>query len=272
MSRSMALPMAEHDSHFPPSVESFWQPLIHFGTVDLFGYQMTLAITRPMVVMALVVAGLSWLLIAATRNAAVVPGKMQAATEVVYNFVRNDVARDMIGSRDFMRFVPLLFSMFVLILANNWMGIIPPVQYPTMARYGFPLALTLIIYVVYHWVGVKKHGLGGYFKFMVPPGLPKVLVVPIFLLEAMTYFITRPLTLSIRLFGNMFAGHMLLLVFILGAWELFQQGGLLTVVAIPAWIMAFAMTLFEGLVQFLQAYVFILLAASYIGGALADEH
>ncbi len=107
---------------------------------------------------------------------------------------------------------------------------------------------------------------------MVPPGLPVLMVPFIFVLELITFFITRPLTLALRLFGNMFAGHMLLLVFTLGAWELFTQGGFLALVAFPAWGMTFLMVLFEALVQFLQAYVFVLLAASYIGGALADEH
>ena len=78
--------------------------------------------------------------------------------------MRNGVARDIIGSHDFLRFVPLLFSMFVLILVNNLFGVIPPVQFPTMSRIGFPIALTLIVYVIYHYVGIKKHGFVGYFK------------------------------------------------------------------------------------------------------------
>lgn len=173
-----------------------------------------------------------------------------------------------------MRFVPLLFSLFVFILLNNWMGIIPPFQNPTMARVGFPIALTLFVYVVYHYVGIKKHGgFGKYIKWMIPPGVPGWLLPLIVPLELLTFFITRPVTLSLRLFGNMFAGHMLLVVFILGGWELFNQDAIgLKFVAIPAWIMAAIMTAFEALVQFLQAYVFVLLAASYIGGALADDH
>lgn len=265
-----ALPVPTAD--FPPSPSTFWQPMVRFGTVEIFGMEMTLAITRPMIVMALSVALLSWWLVATTKRAAVVPSMGQWFTEKVYDFVRNDVARDMIGSKDFLRFVPMLFAMFVLILANNWAGIIPPIQLPTFGRIGFPIALTLVVYVVYHWIGVQKHGLLGYFKFMVPAGLPVFMIPVIFLLELITFFITRPLTLALRLFGNMFAGHMLLLVFSLGAWELFTQGGLLALVAIPAWAMTFVMVLFEALVQFLQAYVFVLLAASYIGGALADEH
>jgi F-type H+-transporting ATPase subunit a len=259
----------EGESHFPPSADEFWQPLIVLGQI---GHQ-TIAITRPMVVMTLTVIGICVWLVTTSRRAAIVPSKGQWFTEQVYNFVRNDVARDMIGTKDFMKFVPMLFSMFVLILVNNWMGIIPPVQMPTMGRIGFPIALVLVVYVVYHWIGIKKHGLGGYFKMMIPPGLPGWLVPFILLLELLTFFVTRPLTLALRLFGNMFAGHLLLAVFIVGGAQLFASDAIgLKFVAIPAWILAFVMTLFEALVQFLQAYIFVLLAASYLGGALADEH
>ncbi|MDC5697361.1 F0F1 ATP synthase subunit A [Intrasporangium calvum] len=249
---------------FPPTPEIFWQPLFSVAGVS---------ITRAMVVAAISVVGIAWWLVATTQRAAVVPSKGQFFTEGVYGFVRNGIAKDMIGSKDFLRFVPLLFSLFIFILVNNLFGIVPFIQMPTMSRIGFPIALVLVVYVVYHGIGIKKHGLAGYFKFLVPGGLPGWIVPFIFVLEFITFFITRPLTLALRLFGNMFAGHMLLVVFIVGGWELFLADSFfLKLAALPAWVLAFAFTLFEGLVQFLQAYVFTLLAASYIGGALADEH
>lgn len=255
----------EGGSHFPPKPEDFWLPLVTIGPVS---------ITRQMVI-ALIATGMliAWLLWS-TKGAAVVPSKKQWVTEQAYSFVRGGIAEDSIGSREFMRFVPLLFSLFVFILLNNLMGIIPPFQMPTMSRIGFPIALTLIVYVVYHWIGIKKHGgFGGYIKWMIPPGVPGWLLPLIALLEIMTFFITRPLTLALRLFGNMFAGHMLLVVFIIGGYELLMADTVaLKFVAIPAWLMGVVMTGFEALIQFLQAYVFVLLAASYIGGALADEH
>ena len=259
---------------FPPDPADFWQPLVTFGRVSLGGYQITLAITRPMVVMLIATIALLWWLLSTTRKASVVPSRGQWGTEQVYHAIRGGVAEDSIGSKDFLRFVPLLFSLFVFILLNNLMGIIPPFQNPTMARIGFPIALTLFVYVVYHWVGIKKHGgFGNYIKWMIPPGVPGWLLPLIVPLELLTYFVTRPLTLALRLFGNMFAGHMLLIVFILGGWTLLQQDSIgLKFVALPAWLMAIVMTAFEALVQFLQAYVFTLLAASYIGGALADDH
>ena len=265
-----ALAAAEGEGHFPPSVSDFWQPLVRLGHIG----DMTIAITRPMVVCALSLVVLGLWLVPIARKASVVPSKGQYIVEQVYDFVRNSIARDMIGSKDFLPFVPLLFSLFTFIALNNLFGIVPFIQMPTMARVGFPIALTLTVYVVYHWIGVKKQGgFGAYIKWMIPPGIPGWLLPLIVPLELLTFFITRPLTLALRLFGNMFAGHMLLVVFIVGGYELLTSGNIgLAVVAVPAWLMAIVMTAFEVLVQLLQAFVFTLLAASYISGALEDEH
>jgi len=247
-----------------PTTAEFYQPLLFDGP---------LAITRPAVVLLLSVGLISWFLVATTKRAAIVPGKGQWVTESAYGFIRNGVARDIIGSKDFLRFVPLLFSMFMLILVNNLFGVIPLVQFPTMSRIGFPVALTAVVYVTYHFIGIRRVGLGAYFKNLVPSGLPGWIVPPIFVLEVITFFITRPLTLALRLFGNMFAGHLLLLLFITGGEYMVLHGGFgLKIAGAGSFIMAFVLTVFEILIEFLQAYIFTLLAATYIAGSLADEH
>jgi F-type H+-transporting ATPase subunit a len=259
-----SLAMAEGDGYQTPTTAEFYQPLLNDGP---------LAITRPAVVLLLSVGLIAWWLIATTRRAAIVPSKGQWVTEGAYGFIRNGVARDIIGSKDFLRFVPLLFSMFVLILVNNLFGVIPPVQFPTMSRIGFPIALTAVVYVVYHYIGIRRVGLRAYFKNLVPGGLPGWIVPFIFFLEIITFFITRPLTLALRLFGNMFAGHLLLLLFITGGEYLIINGGLgLKIAGAGAFAMAFVLTVFEMLIEFLQAYIFTLLAAMYIAGSLSDEH
>jgi len=259
-----AVPTEDGGGFQAPTPQEFYQPLVGDGPF---------ALTRASVVIILSVGLIAWWLVATTRRATVVPGKAQWVTESAYNFVRNGVARDIIGSKDFLRFVPLLFSVFVLILVNNLFGIIPPIQFATMGRVAFPIALTLVVFVVYHYLGVKKHGLGGYFRSLVPAGLPGWIVPFIFVLEVFTFFVTRPLTLALRLFGNMFAGHMLLLLFITGGEYMFTAGGLgLKVAAGGSFVLAFVMTVFEALIEFLQAYIFTLLAATYIAGSLADEH
>ena len=99
------------------------------------------------------------------------PSKRQWVAEQAYGFVRNSIARDVIGAKDFTPFVPLLFTLFTLILFNNVMGVLPFVQFPTMSRIAFPIVLTLIVYVVYHTVAIRrKHGVIGYLKSLVPPG------------------------------------------------------------------------------------------------------
>jgi len=255
----------EGEGYKNPGVGDFWQPL--------FGGEGAFAITRPSIVIMLSVAILSVLLLAFTKRLSVVPSRKQLATESTYGLVRNGLGRDIIGSHDFLKFVPLLFTMFVLILLNNLFSVIPPIQYPTMSRVAFPAALALVVFVVYHLVGFRKHGVVGYFKSIIPAGLSIGLAIPIFFLELVTDLFTRPVTLALRLFGNMFAGHLLLVLFISGGEYLLLEGaGALKLAGVASLFMAFVMTVFEILVQVLQAYIFTLLTALYIAGAVADEH
>jgi F-type H+-transporting ATPase subunit a len=256
---------ASGDGYEAPGPSIFWQPLFGHGQWS---------VTRPMVVFALSAILLTWWLLATTRRQAVIPTRGQYFTEQVYGLVRNSVARDIIGSHDFLRFVPLLFAMFVLILLNNLFGVIPPVQYPTLSRIGFPIALTLVVYVTYHVVGIRRVGLGAYLKNMIPPGVPGWVLVLLVPLEYAQYFIIRPVTLALRIFGNMFAGHILLVLLVTGGEYLVLHAGSPVLIApgIVSWIMGAVMYLFEALVEFLQAYIFVLLSALYIAGSLADEH
>ncbi len=255
---------AEGSTYETPGVSDFWQPLIGDGAF---------AITRASIVILLSVALIAWLLLAGTKKLAVVPSRKQATTEAAYGLVRNGLGRDVIGSHDFLKFMPLLFTLFTLILLNNLFSIIPVVQFPTMSRVAFPAVLALVVFGVYHWIGIRKHGFLGYFKSLVPAGLPAGLIPPIFVLELITDLFTRPVTLALRLFGNMFAGHLLLVLFIGGGEYLLLHGGFgLKIAGAGSLLMGFVMTVFEILVQVLQAYIFTLLAAIYIAGALADEH
>ncbi len=254
----------EGDGFHAPTPEEFYQPIAHIG-----GF----TVTRPMVLIVVAAVGIFGWLWWATRRLAVVPSKRQFFAEGMYDFVRNGIARDMIGSHDFLRFVPVLFSLFLFILVSNLFGSAPLANFPPMSRIGMPMALVLIVYVLYHVAGIQKHGLGGYFKMMVPPQLPVFLIPLIFILEFATFFLIRPLTLTLRLFGNMFAGHMLMGVFIGGGTYLIGTGQLGMIAAgVGGYGMALLMQGLELLVQCLQAYVFAMLAASYFGGAVADEH
>ncbi len=258
---------AEEEGFETPGTSDFWWPLI--------GGDSDWAVTRPAVVMLLSVGLLAFMFVSVARKLTVVPGKGQFRTELVYGFVRNTIGRDVIGSKDFRPFLPLLFTVFTLILFNNVAGIIPGIQFPSTSRIAFPIVITLVVYVVYHAVALKrKHGVVGYLKSLVPPGLPMWLIPLMFFLEFLTYFVIRPVTLALRLFGNMLAGHLMLLLFILGGEYLLLHGDSLFLNAsgVISLLFAIAMTFFELLIQFLQAFIFTILTALYISDAVSEEH
>ncbi len=261
----MRLRLAAGEGFSPPTTEFFWQPLVGDGAF---------AFTRPMLLMVLSVAVIAPVMVFVAKRMQVVPSKGQFLTEGTYNFVRNSVGKDMIGAKEFRPFIPLLFTQFLLILVNNLFEIIPLLQFPTFSRIGFPVALTLVVFAVYHVVGMRRHGVGGYFKRMVPPGVPGWIVPLIFFLELITYFVTRPVTLALRLMANMFAGTLLLVVFALGGEYMLLEGSNLfvRVASLGSFALFVIMTFFEILVGFLQAYVFVLLTAFYIADSLAEEH
>jgi len=231
-------------------------------------------VTKPMLQLVLAGVLVFGFLYLASRKRAMVPGKLQFAGESAYGFVRNSVARDIIGSHDFMRFVPYLVTVFFFILLNNFFGSIPFIQFPTFSRSGMVYGLAALSWIVYNWVGIQKHGFLGYLKLQcVPGGITGPILALLIPLEFMSNLIVRPVTLALRLFANMFAGHILILLFALGGEYLLVHGALLLKpVGLLAWLLFIAISFLELLVQFLQAYVFVLLNAMYISGALADEH
>ena len=231
-------------------------------------------VTKPMLLLilsAVLVVGFTWM---SARKAAMVPSRLQFAGETVYGFVRNSLARDNIGGEHFMKFVPYLFALFMFILVNNYYGIFPFLQFPSFSRIGFVLPLALISWAVYIGAGVWKHGPFGYLKHQTMPGgiggPVLLLLVP---LEFFSNIIVRPITLTLRLFGNMFAGHLLLILFATGGAALLTSGNLLYAgVGVLSFALGIAVSFLEMLVMFLQAYVFTLLSAMYIGEAIAEEH
>ncbi len=137
------------------------------------------------------------------------------------------------------------------------------------------LSTALIVWVIYNYLGIKRAGLVGYFRdMMFPPGIPKPVYLLLAPIEFISTILVRPVTLVLRLTLNMFAGHLVLVLFVLGGeYLLLEYGGLVGVLAGTVSILgSIVVTFFEAFIQLLQAYVFTLLAALYIGGALVDEH
>jgi F-type H+-transporting ATPase subunit a len=248
---------------WPPSVDDFYLPSIVDG-----GYPW---LTKFTLLVWFAVAIIIVFFLLAYRNPKVVPTRMQWIAESLYGFGRDTVAKEVIGVEG-LRFAPYLSTLFIFVLVTNVFGIIPFIQISPNAHIAYPAVLAVISYVLFIYLGFKKHGIG-YIKFaLVIPGVPlpmHFLLVPI---ELFSTFILRPLTLALRLFANMFAGHVILLVFTLGGFVLIQSSWGYAPISVVSWIMAILLTFFELMIAALQAYVFALLTASYVQGALADEH
>jgi F-type H+-transporting ATPase subunit a len=246
-----------------------------FDLPDIFHHSNVL-LTKASLLLVLGGLIVAFWLLATSRKNAVVPSKGQFIGEQAYSFVRNGIAQDSIGNRDFMRFVPLLVSIFFFILVNNLFGLIPVLQFAPFSRAGFAYGMAALVWLIYNGIGVGRHGLVGYFKLQaVPSGVPWAILPLLIPLEFLSNIIVRPVTLSLRLFANMFAGHLLLLLFATGGeYLLLDATG--SIVLKPAGVVAFILGILVGflevIVSILQAYVFTLLTAQYIGGALAESH
>ena len=274
-SLSLGSVRAAEEGFTPPGPADFDLPPVGpHGEFEFLGQTMTLGVTKPMLQLVLGAVLVFWFFYAAAKQRAMVPGKLQFAGEGAYGFVRNSIGRDIIGSADYMRFVPYLVAVFFFILLNNVFATIPFIQFPTFSRSGMAYALAALSWIVYNAVGIKKHGFVGYAKLQcVPSGIKGPMLLLLVPLEFMSNILVRPVTLALRLFANMLAGHLLLILFALGGEYLLLHGAtLVKPVGILAWLLFFAISILELLVQFLQAYVFALLNAMYISGALADEH
>jgi F-type H+-transporting ATPase subunit a len=255
---------ADGPTFVPPSADDFKFPAI-FGDV-----------TKPMLLVVLSVIIIAAFFLVASRKMKIVPTKFQFAAESLYDFSRNGIAREQIGGNNFRPYIPLVLALFSFTLVNNIFGVIPILQFPTLSHFGFPIALSvLVVYPVYHIAGIKRHGLGGYFKHQLfPPGLPKPVYLLLSPIELFLKFFMDPITLAIRVFAAMFAGHLILLVFTVGGEYLLLEAGswALKPVGIFSFVVAIAMTFLEAFIQVLQAYIFALISAGYIGTAVASEH
>jgi F-type H+-transporting ATPase subunit a len=200
-----------------------------------------------------------------------VPRGVQNAVEAVVDFVRQGIVLEVMG-REGLPFLPFLTSLFVFIWVNNLYGIIPGINFPTTSRMAIPAFLAILVWFVFNIVGVVKQGGLHYLKnTLLPPGVPKPIYVLYTPIEFVSVFLVRPLTLSVRLAANMIAGHLILTIFFVGTWYL--QWKLMTIpIAAVSFALGTAITAFEVLVGVLQAYIFTILTAVYIAGAIHPEH
>ncbi len=251
--------------HAPSIWEFFPDALLFEGT--------PFAITRINLIQMLATVVLVVLFIAGTRRMKLVPGRFQSVVEMGLDFVRVNIAHDLLGRKDGNRFLPILTTIFFMVLFMNLTGVIPFLNIAGTSVIAVPLLLAVVSYVMFIYAGVKKSP-GNFFKnSLMPSGVPWPLYIIIIPLEFLSTFIIRPVTLTLRLLMNMIVGHLMLVLFF-AATQFFvvTLSGWWTALGVGTLAFGFVFTLFELLVAFLQAYVFTILSAVYIQLAVAEEH
>lgn len=239
-------------------------------TLTIFGMEFNVSKVEILLFLAVII--ISGFFLYAFRRPKLVPRGAQNVGELGYLFIRDGIARDTIG-RGADAFVPFLFTLFFFIWLNNFWGIVPGAQIPVNSIFVYPVVFAMIVYVTWVPIGVYKQGFVGFFKNMLfPPGVPKAMYVLLTPIEFLSNIIVRPFTHAVRLFANMFAGHLLIASFSVAAFYLLSWSIIGILGSVASFTMAVAITAFEVLIQALQAYIFTLLAAVYIGSALHAEH
>ena len=265
---NLLVPMSTDDGEFhgPSILEFFPDPIAFEGTPFEIN---RIILVRWVAVIALLLV--FWL---GTRRMKVVPGRFQSLVEMGLDLVRVNIADDLLGKKDGRRFLPILTTIFFLVLFMNLTGVIPFLNIAGTSVIGLPIIFALWVYFLYLWQGVKKFGVGGYLKHsLFPPGVPKPIYLLLTPVEFLQVFILRPATLVIRLLANMMAGHLLLaLCFAATSFLFFEASGAVKAFGAVTFVAGFAFFLLEVFVAALQAYVFSILTAVYLQMSISEEH
>lgn len=248
-----------------PSIDEFFPPELF----EVFG----VTVTRIHLIQFLATIAIVLIFWLGTRRMKLVPGRFQSIVEMGLDFVRVNIAEDLLGKKDGQRFLPILTTMFFMVLFMNITGIIPFLNIAGTSIIAVPLLLAVVSYVTFIYAGIKKSP-GNFFRnSLFPSGVPWPIYIIVTPIELISTFIIRPVTLTLRLLMNMMVGHLLLVLFFAATqFFLVDLGGWWSLLAAGSLAFGFVFTLFEILVAVLQAYVFALLTAVYIQLAVAEEH
>ena len=229
-------------------------PEIKLGGVDL-------SFTNASLFMLITVSTILLFLFVSTKDKKIIPGKLQLLSEILYNFVAKMIS-DTAGSKA-KPYFPFIFSLFVFVLMCNMVGMVP-YSFTVTSHIIVTMVLALFIFIAVTVIGFLKHGFK-YLSIFVPKGVPVILLPLITIIEVISY-LSRPVSLSVRLFANMMAGHTMLKVF---------GGFVISLGLLGGWLplsFSVALTGLEILVAFLQAYVFAILTCIYLNDALNLHH
>ena len=250
--------------HIAGPMEQFTiKPIVPFSAGGL-----DLSFSNASLWMFLAVLGVIVFLTVGMARAAMVPGRWQSMAEMSYEFIANTVRQN--AGEAGMKFFPLIFTLFMFVLFCNLFGLLPYSFTPT-SHIIVTFALALLVFLTVIVVGLARHGLH-FFSLFVPSGVPAWLLPVIVPIEVIS-FLSRPISLSVRLFANMLAGHTMLKVFATFVVSLGAAGGVFSAGAILPLLGIVAVTALEFLVAFLQAYVFAVLTSIYLNDAInLHEH
>jgi F-type H+-transporting ATPase subunit a len=226
-----------------------------------------IAFTNSALFMVLALAVISLLMIGTTTSRALVPGRMQSIAELSYEFVANTL-RSSAGNEG-MKFFPLVFTLFMFILAVNLLGMIP-YTFTVTSHLVVTVMLAMLVFLTVIIYGLKRNGLK-FFRLFVPSGIP-IYILPLVTFIEILSFISRPISHSVRLFANVLAGHITLKVFAAFITMLGAAGFLGWIGAVLPLGLTVALTALEFLVAFLQAYVFAILTCIYLNDAIHPGH
>jgi len=231
---------------------------------EIFGHSITWTNSAFwMVISAVLIIGF----FALTTKRKLVPGRMQSLGELSYEFIANMI-KDTTG-KEAMRFMPLVFSLFFFILAANLIGM-NPYAFTTTSHLAVTAALAVFVILIVIVAGIWKNGLK-WFKIFAPSGLPLPMYIIIVLIEIIS-FVSRPITLAVRLFANMVAGHVMLKLFAIFAAYLAAKGGAYALGSIVPVLGTVALVALEFLVAGLQAFVFAILTCVYLNDVYHVDH
>ncbi|MCU1644330.1 MULTISPECIES: F0F1 ATP synthase subunit A [unclassified Nocardia] len=251
-----------------PSLNDFFPPAVLFEGTPF-------ELDRLMLIRIVMAAVLLIVMFAAFRRPQLVPRGLQNVAETGLVFVKEQICDEVLGKETGKKFLPLISSIFFAVLFLNFSSIIPGLNISSNARIGMPLVLAVVAYLTFNYVGIKKYGFLKYMRSsIVVPNVPPALHLLLIPIEFISTFVLRPFTMTVRLMANMLAGHIMLVLFFSATqFFLFDAVPWMKVFSPFSLLAGLGFTLFELLVIFLQAYVFALLTAVYIGLAQhADSH
>jgi F-type H+-transporting ATPase subunit a len=234
--------------------------------IEIGGYDVSF--TNQSFWMVIVVLSITLFLTLAVSGRRLVPSRMQSLAELSYEFVANMI--NTAAGQAGLRFFPFIFAVFLFVLISNMFGLIPG-SFTVTSQIAVTFALTAVVILLVIVTGFAKHGFG-FLKLFVPNA--PIYMLPLLVPLEFISFCTRPMSLSVRLFANMLAGHTMLKVMGGFVVALGGAGGVLSVISVAPMALIIAVTALEILVAFLQAYVFAILSCIYLGEALHlhDNH